>query len=134
MVTRGGLEPPTPTLSSMSSSLDYNSLHLKNLDIIGFLIRLNVIIQADFGGKAIKSATNLPPIFKGQKSRRKREMSNLRHLPDDTLNRLLMIAKEHTKLALRAMDRKCPANEKQRIIKRIEQLRLERERLLNNKR
>lgn len=61
-------------------------------------------------------------------------MSNLRHLPDDTLNRLLMIAKEHTKLALRAMDRKCPANEKQRIIKRIEQLRLERERLLNNKR
>ncbi|MDQ0339707.1 hypothetical protein J2S00_002500 [Caldalkalibacillus uzonensis] len=96
----------------MSSSLDYNSLHLKKLDIIGFLIRLSVIIQADFGGKVIMSATNLPPNLRGKNQGRKGKMSNLHHLPNDTLNRLLMIAKEHTRLALRAMDRKCPADEK----------------------
>ncbi|GGK31673.1 hypothetical protein GCM10010965_25640 [Caldalkalibacillus thermarum] len=53
-------------------------------------------------------------------------------LPDDALNRLLMIAREHTKLALRAMNKKCPPEERKRILKQIEHLRQERERLLDS--
>lgn len=58
-------------------------------------------------------------------------MHNLHRLPDETLQRLLNIAREHTRLVLRAGQMDCTQKEKASILARIEALRDERERLFN---